>query len=166
MSKNWFIIIVVAFCLCSCYGFCAGGADECRQAAERGDPSAQNNLGLCYLNGDGVGKDQNEAVKWFRIAAEQGDAEGQYMLGACYANGIGVIENKAEATKWWLKSAEKGNAKSQYVLWICYATGTGVTKDKVEAVKWYRKVMENNNEELKQGAKAMVSMYRSELPCD
>src|SRR5689334_23216809 len=39
-----------------------------RKAAENGDATAQCGLGSCYLNGDGVPKDQAEAVKWFRKA--------------------------------------------------------------------------------------------------
>ena len=44
-----------------------------RKAAEQGDAQAQNNLGLCYDNGDGVAKDSQQAVYWWRKAAEQGD---------------------------------------------------------------------------------------------
>jgi TPR repeat protein len=41
-------------------------------SAECGDPESQFHLGMCYKNGDGVNKDETEAVKWFRLAAEQG----------------------------------------------------------------------------------------------
>ena len=34
--------------------------------AEQGDSDAQFNLGLCYFNGDGVEKDLEQAVNWFR----------------------------------------------------------------------------------------------------
>ena len=43
-----------------------------RKAAEQGDAGAQNDLGVCYDNGQGVNKDYTEAVKWYRKAAEQG----------------------------------------------------------------------------------------------
>ena len=51
-----------------------------RKAAEQGDVRAQNNLGVRYENGQGVGKDINEAVKWYRKAAEQGDAKAKENL--------------------------------------------------------------------------------------
>jgi TPR repeat protein len=35
---------------------------------------AQCKLGFCYLNGFGVEKNKEEAVKWYRLAAESGDA--------------------------------------------------------------------------------------------
>src|SRR6267378_2279942 len=40
--------------------------------AEEGDAQAQNELGFCYENGQGITRDAAEAVKWFRKAAEQG----------------------------------------------------------------------------------------------
>ena len=166
MRKSLMLLVVWAVCLCSSYGVYAGGAEEYRKAAERGDPSAQGNLGLCYLMGDGVGKDVAEAVKWIFKAAEQGDSEGEFMIGMCYAKGIGVSLDEAEGVKWWIKSATKGNVKAQYMLWNCYAFGVGVAKDKAESLKWYRKVMESNNEEIKKNAKGMIATFPGELPCD
>ena len=55
-----------------------------RKAAEQNYAEAQNNLGVCYANGQGVAKDEVEAVKWFRKAAEQNYAEAQNNLGVCY----------------------------------------------------------------------------------
>ena len=55
-----------------------------RKAAEQNDAMAQYNLGCCYANGQGVAKDEVEAVKWYRKAAEQNNAMAQYNLGICY----------------------------------------------------------------------------------
>ncbi|MDR0327766.1 MAG: SEL1-like repeat protein, partial [Planctomycetaceae bacterium] len=33
--------------------------------AENGDAAAQNDLGVCYHNGTGIAKDEQEAVRWF-----------------------------------------------------------------------------------------------------
>ena len=41
-------------------------------AAEQGDAMAQFSLGVCYQNGWGVGRDEAEAMHWYRKAAEQG----------------------------------------------------------------------------------------------
>ena len=32
-------------------------------------------VGKCYETGDGIGKDEAEAVKWYRVAAEHGSAD-------------------------------------------------------------------------------------------
>jgi len=43
--------------------------DELRRAAEQGDSVAQCNLGNSYHKGNGIDKDEREAVKWYRKAA-------------------------------------------------------------------------------------------------
>jgi len=50
----------------------------------KGDPKAQNYLGVLYLKGDGVERDLKEAVYWFKKAAAQGNADAQYRLGTMY----------------------------------------------------------------------------------
>ena len=55
-----------------------------QKAAEQGYARAQNNLGLCYKNGDGVEKDIKKAVEWYRKAAEQGDMYAQFNIAEIY----------------------------------------------------------------------------------
>lgn len=63
-----------------------------RKFADLKEKAAETTLqiGRCYENGDGVGKDEAEAVKWYRIAAEQGNARAMIELGKCYTFGIRV----------------------------------------------------------------------------
>ena len=58
--------------------------------AEQGLPEAQHNLGLMYVNGQGVSQDYAEAVMWYRKAAEHGVALAQNNLGIMYRKGQGV----------------------------------------------------------------------------
>ncbi len=51
-----------------------------RKAAEQGSTEAQCVLGDCYLEGNGVPMDKEEAIRWYRKAAEQGDDEAEYKL--------------------------------------------------------------------------------------
>lgn len=83
--------------------------EQTKEAAERGEASAQYNLGLHYVDGRGVTKDNAEAAKWFRKAAEQGNANGQFELGYMYESGKGVAKDQAEAAKWYQKAAAQGN---------------------------------------------------------
>ena len=76
--------------------------------AEQGDARAQFNLGLMYLNGDGVPEDDAEAVKWYRKAAEQGYAAAQDNLGGMYVKGEGVPQYDAAAVKWYRKAGRAG----------------------------------------------------------
>ena len=39
---------------------------------EQGDANAQYNLGVMYMNGEGVEQSTEEAIKWAKKAAEQG----------------------------------------------------------------------------------------------
>lgn len=80
-----------------------------KKSAEQGDAKAQYNLGVCYYNGNGVEKDYQEAVKWYRKAAEQGIAEAQCNLGLCYDEGRGVIQNKVKAYAWYALSSKNGD---------------------------------------------------------
>ena len=104
-----------------------------------------NNLGYCYDNGQGVAKDEAEAVKWYRKAAEQNDADSSEQSGLSYANGQGVAKDEAEAVKWYRKAAEQNMSLAQNNLGACYGKGQGVAKDELEALKWYRKAAEQNN---------------------
>ena len=73
------------------------------------DPKAKYNLGLKYLNGDGVPRDYAAAVRWFRKAADQGFPEAQTNLGFMYAKGLGVPQDYTEAMKWCRKAADQGH---------------------------------------------------------
>ena len=62
----------------NCYFFGTGtkkdlvkAASFYRKAADRGDPSAEYNLGFCYEMGFGVEKDFTAAKKWYRRAADK-----------------------------------------------------------------------------------------------
>ena len=116
-----------------------------RLAAEQGHAGAQNRLGNCYKNGQGVRHNFIEAVRWYTKAAEQGHAFAQNNLGNCYYRGWGVERDYNEAVKWFRKAAEQGNVYAQYKLGVCYYNGQGVVQDYREAAKWYRKAAEQGN---------------------
>jgi TPR repeat protein len=63
-----------------------------------------------------VGKDQQEAVKWYKKAAEQGDAGAQYNLAWCYRDGAGVKKDEKEAVKWYTKAAEQNYEEAKKAL--------------------------------------------------
>jgi TPR repeat protein len=94
-----------------------------RPLAVRGDTSAQFSLGVMYQYGQGVRRNDVEAVKWYRLAADQGKAEAQCYLGIMYSNGYGVPKNDAEAARWYRLSAEQGFARAQAYLGAMYADG-------------------------------------------
>ena len=72
-----------------------------RKVADKGIASVQYSLGDMYQFGEGVPKDDVEAVKWYRKAADQGYAGAQASLGFMYALGEGVPKDDVEAYVWF-----------------------------------------------------------------
>ena len=95
-----------------------GGCGEptLQERAEQGDAEAQYNLGVSYAEGDGVVKDLEEAIKWWRKAADQGNADAQTNLGIAYGYGAGVAQDYEEAVKWYRKAADQGDADAKKAL--------------------------------------------------
>ena len=50
-----------------------------RKAADAGHKDAQYELGICYLRGEGVPKDDYTAYCWFKESGHNGHSEGQYL---------------------------------------------------------------------------------------
>jgi TPR repeat protein len=109
-----------------------------RKASDSGYLEAMNNLGIMYLNGRGVGRDDTEALRLFRKAADGGSADAMTNLGLMYYHGRGVAPNPEEAVRLLRKAADAGSAEGMYWLGLMYEIGAGVGKDDAEAFKWYR----------------------------
>lgn len=80
-------------------------------------PDLQYQVGLLYLNGQGLKQNTIKAIYWFEKAAEKKYAKAQFELGMIYAKGIGVDTNHFEAHKWLSKAARNGldNAKEELI---------------------------------------------------
>ncbi|MGZ4957044.1 MAG: J domain-containing protein [Methylobacter sp.] len=115
------------------------------QLAEQGSAEAQFQAGLIYANGQGITKDDKQAVGWFAKAAEQGHKEAQTKLGFMYATGKGVAQNYNSAVYWCYKAAEQGDVTAQYNLGLMYAKGQGVVQDNSLAMSWYSKAAEQGD---------------------
>jgi TPR repeat protein len=76
--------------------------------ADQGSDIAQSTLGFIYWNGDGVPKNEAEAVKLFHLAADQGNAFAQAQLGFVYLNGFGAPQDYILSHMWSSLSAAQG----------------------------------------------------------
>ncbi|AIB37878.1 tetratricopeptide repeat protein [Pseudomonas simiae] len=74
------------------------------------------NLGLCFLHGNGVGKNLVKARRLFRIAANAGDADAAMNLGLMFLNGEGIPADSIEARHWLTMSAAHGSGDAFNVL--------------------------------------------------
>jgi hypothetical protein len=106
--------------------------------ANAGDPEAQNQMGVYYIDGVGVERNAEEAARWYQLAAEQGSARGQRRLGRMYQTGSGVPEDPVEAVRLYRLAAAQGNAAAHNDLGVMYAEGRGVDADINEALRWFR----------------------------
>src|ERR1700676_3908368 len=117
---------------------------DLKEIAYAGNVNAQVQLGVIYLTGDGVAKDDAEAVKWLRKAAEQDNPLGERYLAEMYFKGRGVPADIVEAAKWLRMAAEQGDAESEHNLAVLYTQGEGVPRNLKEAANWMRKAAEQN----------------------
>lgn len=81
-----------------------------RPLAEGGNADAQNIVGRMYSLGQGVPKDEGEAMKWITLSAGNGNPEAQEALAVLaivefYEKRQGV-ENKEEKIQWIISSAK------------------------------------------------------------
>ena len=119
------------------FGWFKRAAEECL------DAEAQYYVGTCFLNGQGVDKDEEEAAEWFEKSAKQGYALAQLQLAWLYMNGEGVDEDKERAAELYAAAAEQGNAQAQFYIGWCYGNGEGVDQNYRKAVEWLEKSAEN-----------------------
>lgn len=99
-------------------------------AAEQGDSSAQNGLGLHYYNI----KEYDTAVYWFTQSANKGDGTGQYNLGLCYHHGYGLPKDQSKAHDLWLLASQNGRISSRRELGKLYEE---LYQDYNSAYLWY-----------------------------
>ena len=80
------------------------------ELAESGCVAAQHDVGIHYLNGEGVEQSFEDGLKWIRLAANQNFSVAQHMLGVIYSAGIGLKANEFKARSWFLRAgrSERG----------------------------------------------------------
>jgi TPR repeat protein len=110
-------------------------------AANRGDPAAENTLGIKFAQGeDGLPHDDTKAVEWYRKSALQGYSNAETNLGDMYFYGRGGLsQSYADAAFWYLKAAQQNVPGAQFRLAYMYEKGIGTNKDEAHAVQLYRR---------------------------
>ena len=78
------------------------------EEARWGEAEAQYAVGMMYLSGDGVEKDEKEAASWIGKAADQGHPYATFKMGELYDKGIGVAKDEGKAAGYYRQSAEMG----------------------------------------------------------
>jgi len=115
------------------------------RSAEQGHPPALVNLGNCYMNGEGVLKNEDEASRLYALAAEQNYSWGQFKLAGCYATGRGIYRNLPEAMRLYRLAAEQNLPEACYNLgYYLQRTEAGITANLKEAELWFGRAAELN----------------------
>ncbi len=122
-KNNWLLISI-----CLLFASCSQNTDplitfqngEYKKAyekwiveAEKGDPVAQNYIGLLYYLGTGVARDYKLAREWYEKSAVQGNADAMFNLGLLYDRGRGVEYDYINAYGWFYAAYLMGNPKGK-----------------------------------------------------
>ena len=113
---------------------------ELRNLADHGDADAQWQMGVRYDEGEGVPKDDAQAMLWFQLAAEQGHVAAQAHLGAYYWAGRGVPQDLSKAYMWSAIAFAGGdeNSKSRLEGLTSQMTRAQVSAARLQAEDWIR----------------------------
>jgi serine/threonine protein kinase/TPR repeat protein len=79
------------------------------EAAQLGFVRSMVNLGVLYLQGEGVPQNYQTAATLFKKGAERSDSYGMFFYAECLSEGKGVQRDVTAATEWAKKSAQTGN---------------------------------------------------------
>jgi TPR repeat protein len=117
---------------------------QLRAWADRGDADAQFELGLRFLTGEGLNKNEEKGVGWLKKAADQGHLRAQHVYGTLFEDGVGVTKDPAKAAEWFEKAASGGLPMAQHAIAVAYELGRGVEKDVNKATEWFQKAAAQN----------------------
>lgn len=111
--------------------------NELQQAAKKGNPKAEAQLGEMLLRGDGIAKDEARGVALLEKSARAGQSAAAFRIGMLLANGEGgVVKDPARALAYFRAAAAGGEAEAFFNIGAAYASARGVKRDYVEALGW------------------------------
>lgn len=110
-----------------------------KKEAQNGNSQAQNRLAVRYHDGNGVKKDINKAVYWYKKAAENNSTWAKYNLAELYFKDEFFQKDYNQALNLY-KEATKDNHKESFNrLGQIYEYGYGVDRDYKKAFIFYEK---------------------------
>ena len=113
--------------------------DLLQPLGDQGHAKAQNALGVLYGKDGWAGKDDGQAMRWFRKAADQGNPQAMFNLGVRYER----VGDELEAERWYLMAADKGLSQAARRLGVMFERAGMIGN----AGKWYRKAREMEERE-------------------
>lgn len=113
--------------------------------ANEGNADAINELGIRYINGEDIEKDEKKAFELFNSASAKNCIKAKFNLAMCYYNGNGIEQNELTSFNILKELAEKYNhAKSYYYLGEFYFFGGPVEIDYDKSFFYYNEALKVN----------------------
>lgn len=117
----------------------------CREAAGKGEPNCQNELGNLYRYGWGVPVNHPEALRWYRAAADQQHAWARVNLGHMLRLGQGTQADPAQALQLFEAAARQGNASALNAIGDLHANGQGMPTNRVKACEYFEQAAQKGD---------------------
>ncbi len=117
---------------------------QLQAGAERGSARKQIELGMDYLLGRGVQRNEQQAAYWYEKAASAGDPLAQQEIGYFYQAGIGVARDPARAAHWFQLAAAGGLPAAKVNLGVAYLWGLGVSKNEPLALQLFHEAFDKH----------------------
>lgn len=127
-----------------------------KMAADHGNALSQGKVGISYLNGDGLPKDEKLGLKYIEMAANAGEIYPQFLTGICYLNGVGCVKNRYNAGKYLRMAASNNYVDAQVALGKAMYT-QDVPDPNNECVHWMCCAFSNKSNE----AREILEFWRS-----
>lgn len=115
------------------------------ELADAGDAYAKCRLGIIYLMGNELPRDEVKAARYFEEASEAGLPAAQTNLAALYVTGQGVELDYEKARELLYSAASSGDAFAMRKMGDLYIYGLGVEVDEVMAAEWYKQAVEGKD---------------------
>lgn len=125
--------------------------------ANAGEPAAQHELGVRYLQGKGFEADTAKAAFWFEKAAEQGFDLANYNLGILAMNGWGMPWNPFVSYRYFMEATKKDMPEAEFVVALILTEDLVVPQDWSTAYGFMKKAAAKGFEPAK---KALVEFKR------
>lgn len=107
------------------------GLSQLKQLADKGDASAQYNLGVRLLQGKSANSDPSEAARMFTLAARQGYAPAQRQIAQMHLRGEAVGRSKVLAHMWLNLAARDDGTDGRAALGEMEALEQTMTTDEI-----------------------------------
>lgn len=109
-----------------------------RAAANQGDLEGMINLALMYANGEGIAKDDGQAMAWLEKAAEKGSPRAMLIISNSYRGGdMGNSINYDKSFEWLVKATEANHLPAVRMMADVYRKGLlGFDPDPQLAKDW------------------------------